>query len=256
MNLHVLIADDELPARDELRFILASLWPDAHFHEAGNGEEALHLIDNRLIDVAFLDINMPVLDGLQAAAILSEMPQPPLIVFATAYDQHALAAFELAAVDYVVKPFDERRLEKTAVRLQTLLGKPAARTAQQAALQTYLSQTKPQPITKLWAERENENRVLVDYSQIVWLEARDKRVYVTLEEEQLLVRLHLSKMETLLKPHNFIRVHRSFIVNVDFIAEVVPWFSGGYLLQMRDKVRTEIPMSRRYAKNLKSLIDW
>jgi len=108
--LHILIADDETPARSELRYILEMLAPEATFYEAANGGEALSLIEREPIEVAFLDINMPDVDGLTVAAIIMDSPEPPLVVFATAYDEHALQAFELAALDYVVKPFDERRL--------------------------------------------------------------------------------------------------------------------------------------------------
>ena len=256
MNVHVLIADDEFPARNELRFILADLWPEAHFHEAVDGEEALQLVAHRPIQVVFLDINMPELTGLQVAAALLDMPDPPLIVFATAYDEHALTAFDLAAVDYVVKPFDERRLAKTKARLVLLLDQPVAKAEQQATVQTYVSQTIANPLTKLWGEQENESRILVDYEQIAWAEARKKHVYITVAEARFLVRHTLKELEILLQPYNFVRVQRSYLVNIEFVAKVEPWFSGGYLLHMKDAAQSKIPMSRRYVKNLKTLIDW
>jgi DNA-binding LytR/AlgR family response regulator len=101
--MHILITDDETPARFELRYILETFVPEATFYEATNGEEALQLIERNPIDVAFLDIRMPDLDGLTVAATIMEGPEPPLIVFATAYDEHALQTFELAALDYVMK---------------------------------------------------------------------------------------------------------------------------------------------------------
>jgi two-component system response regulator LytT len=105
--MKILIADDETPARGELRYILESLAPEAKICEAANGAETLDLIEAEPFDVVFLDIHMPGLDGLAVASMLMEGPEPPLIVFATAYDEHALRAFELAALDYVVKPFSE-----------------------------------------------------------------------------------------------------------------------------------------------------
>jgi DNA-binding LytR/AlgR family response regulator len=120
--MHILIAEDETPARSELRYLLEELEPDGTFYEAADGEEALRIVEREPIDVAFLDIRMPGLDGLAVAATILEKPEPPLIVFATAYNEHALQAFELAALDYVVKPFDERRLDQTIMRArQTLI---------------------------------------------------------------------------------------------------------------------------------------
>ena len=114
--MHVLIVDDELPARSELRYALETLAPEATISEATGGAEALGLVERKPVDVVFLDINMPGLDGLEVAATIMDGPEPPLVVFATAYDEHALHAFELHALDYVVKPFDERRLARTVKR--------------------------------------------------------------------------------------------------------------------------------------------
>ncbi len=256
--MHILIADDETPARSELRYILEMLAPEATFYEAANGEEALSLIEREPIEVAFLDINMPDVDGLAVAATIVDGPEPPLVVFATAYDEHALRAFELAALDYVVKPFDERRLAQTVERVRQALAERTTLAQRQAALREYLLQAAPtEGLTKLWGQRENQNRVLVDYHDILWVEAEAKKVYMqTTAGEKLLVRHTLKELEPRLSPHNFARVHKAYLVNLDHVAEVVPWFSGTYLIRMADEARTEIPMSRRYAKHLKKMTRW
>jgi DNA-binding LytR/AlgR family response regulator len=256
--MHVLIADDETPARSELRYILEMLAPEATFYEAANGEEALELVEREPIDVAFLDIHMPGLDGLETAATIVEGPEPPLIVFATAYDEHALQAFDLAALDYVVKPFDERRLARAMERVCQALEERGKLAQRQTALRDYLLSTVPASgLTKLWAERENENRALVDYKDILWAVAETKRVYVqTVTGEKLLVRHTLKELEARLTPHNFARVHKGYLVNLDHVTEVAPWFSGTYVVRMADETRTEIPMSRRYAAQLKKLTGW
>jgi DNA-binding LytR/AlgR family response regulator len=256
--MHILIADDETPARSELRYILEELAPEASFHEATTGEEALERIEREPIDVVFLDIHMPGMDGLEAAATVVDGPQPPLIVFATAYDQHALRAFELAALDYVVKPFDERRLEQTMARVRHTLAERARLEQRQAAMRAYLLQERPEGgLAKLWGERENENYVLVGYEDILWIVAEEKKVYMhTKEGEKLLVHYTLKELEPRLKPHHFARVHRGYLVNLDHVAEVVPWFSGTYLVRMADSRRTEIPMSRRYGAQLKQETGW
>ena len=257
--MHILIADDETPARSELRFILDDLLADeAAFHEAANGEETLHLIEREPVDVVFLDINMPDLDGLSVAATIMDGPNPPLIVFATAYDEHALRAFELAALDYVVKPFSERRLVQTMERIRQALGERALLAERQASLREYLVEAAPVAgLTKLWAERENENRVLVDYGDILWVVADDKKVYMqTATGDKLLLRFTLKELEPRLSQHNFARVHKAYIVNLDHVAEVAPWFSGTYVIRMADEAKTEIPMSRRYAAQLKKTTQW
>jgi len=256
--MRILIADDEKPARSELRYILENLIPTAVFFETTNGGETLEAVEKETLDVIFLDINMPEPDGLEIATIVMEEPEPPLIVFATAYSQHALRAFELAAVDYVVKPFDEQRLEKTVERLRHILNERTLLEKRQQALRQYLAQNMlSRGLTKLWGERENENRVLVDYREILWLVAQDKKVYMrTRAGETLRVNYTLKELATRLQAHNFLRVHKSYIVNIDHIAEVAPWFSGTYIIRMDDENRTEIPLSRRYAAYLKRFTDW
>jgi DNA-binding LytR/AlgR family response regulator len=256
--MHILITDDETPARGELRYILEELAPEAAFYEAANGEEALDLIEREPMDVIFLDINMPGLDGLAVAATIMDGPEPPLIVFATAYDEHALRAFELAALDYVVKPFDERRLAQTMIRVRHALDERATLAQRQAAIRQYLMQAAPSGgLTKLWGQRENESRMLVDYQDILWVEAEAKRVYMhTRAGEKLQVRHTLKELEIRLELHNFVRVHKGYLVNLDHVAQVEPSFSGTYVICMADGLGTEIPMSRRYATHLKKITDW
>ncbi len=256
--MNILIADDELPARSELHYILKSLAPDAEFEEATNGEQALRLIEKSPVDVVFLDIRMPGLDGLAVAAMLIEGPRPPLIVFATAYDEHALKAFDLAALDYVVKPFDERRLAQTVERIQRALEERSLLEARQASVRTYLDKTvQPAGLTKLWAQRENENWVLVDYRDLLWVVAEEKKVYVcTVAGEKLAVRQTLKELEPRLTPHNLARVHKAYLVNLDHVKEVASWFSGTFIIRMDDASHTEIPMSRSYAAQLKKLTGW
>ncbi len=256
--LHILIADDEAPARGELVFILKTFVPNARFYEATNGEQALSLVECEPIQVVFLDINMPGIDGLTVAATIMEEPEPPLIVFATAYNEHSVRAFELAALDYVVKPFDERRLAKTIERVRRALDERSMLLEKQTALRSYLAQAAPAGgLDKLWCERSNEGRMLVGYKDILWVVAESKDTFVqVLGGEKLRVRSTLKDLETRLSPHHFSRVHKSYLVNLDHVAEVAPWFSGAYVIRMADAGRTQIPMSRRYAVLLKKLTGW
>lgn len=259
--MHVLIADDEAPARAELRFILSELMPDAQVYEAKDGEQALALLSRKPVDVAFLDIRMPGKDGLEVAAALLEEADPPLIVFATAYDAHALEAFDLAALDYVVKPFDERRLARTVERLRRSLAERQAREQGRAALRAFLNDRTvagaPGPARRLWGERENGARVSLELGQVLWLEAKDKRVYcITQAGEQLRLKRSLKQLEADLPSPPFARVHRAYIVNLDHTAEVAPWFAGGWRIRMADAEGTRIEVSRRYTRRLKQQGLW
>ncbi len=263
--MKILITDDEAPARGELTYILEQLAPESTLFEAKNGQQAVDFLAENKVDVAFLDINMPGMDGLTAGATIMEMESPPLIVFATAYSDHAIEAFEIAALDYVVKPFDESRLAKTIGRIRETLSKQDEVNEQQAAIRAVLSQMvgrevgsagSKADIQKLWGERENGNRLLVDYGDIMYIEAEQKKVYfANLEGEKLLVRQTLKELEERLSFHKFVRVHKGFLINLDHIVEVVPWFSGGYLIKLGPDA-AEIPMSRRYAAKLKEVTDW
>ncbi|MFQ5421751.1 MAG: LytR/AlgR family response regulator transcription factor, partial [Anaerolineae bacterium] len=194
--MKILLVDDETPARSELRFILESLDADAHTIEAADGEQALQALAIEPVDVVFMDINMPGLDGLAVAATIMERERPPLIVFATAYDEHAVKAFELAALDYVVKPFDEQRLALTVERVQQALAEREVAQQKETAVRHYLQQTHPtNSLPKLWGRRENENWALVDYDDILWVVAEAKKVFVqTAVNEKLLVRHTLKEL--------------------------------------------------------------
>ena len=264
--MKILITDDETPARKELAFILGQLVPNAELFEAKNGREAVAFLAENLVDVAFLDINIPGMDGLTAGAAIIEVESPPLLVFATAYSDRAVEAFEMAALVYVVKPFDERRLAKTVERIRDTLAQQEQFDRQQQAVRAVLEQMMVQApadksvptVDKLWGEREGGNRLLVDFADILYLEAAQKKVFmvtVAAGQEKLQVRQTLKELEERLPADRFVRVHKGFLINLNHIAEVVPWFSGGYLIKLADG-SIEIPMSRRYAANLKALTDW
>lgn len=136
--MHILIADDEAPARGELRYILETLAPEATFYEATDGEAALCLVECKPIDVIFLDVHMPGLDGPAVATAVIEWPEPPLIVFATAYDERAMRALEQGDVDYVIKPFDERLLAQVVEQLQQALASRVELEQKRTALRGYL----------------------------------------------------------------------------------------------------------------------
>jgi len=254
----ILLVDDEYPARQELRFILEQLLPEATFYEASDGDEALAIVAKLNADVIFLDINMPGESGLSIATTILDSPHPPLIVFATAYDQHALKAFELAALDYVVKPFSMRRLTKTVAQIRQRLGDKNRLMKQQALIQRFLaSESASNKPTKLWAEKENGSRLLIPYADICYIEAREKRVYIHAHDgKQWRVRYTLKELESRLTEHQFCRTHKAYLVNLNYISELIPWFSGAYQIELRDATCSIIPVSRRFAPHLKQHVDY
>ena len=251
-----LLVEDEFPTRQELRFTLEQLLPEATFYEATNGDEALAFISRIRPDVVFLDINMPQRDGLSTAALIVEMPDPPLIVFATAYDEHALKAFELAALDYVVKPFAKRRLEKTVTKIRQRVGEQQKLAQQSGLILQFLNERPEAPkLEKLWVVGSNENRLLISYNKICFIEARDKQVFVKLlTGETFITRYTLKDLEDRLENHAFCRTHKGYLVNLAAVAELIPWFSGGYQLKMEDAVESLVPVSRRHVKRVKELM--
>ncbi len=254
--MNILIADDEAPARGELSYILDMLEPKAILHEAKNGREALKLIASQEIDVAFLDINMPGLSGLAVANTIIEMKKPPIIVFATAYNEHAASAFEMAALDYLLKPFSEKRVAKTLERINERLDKKDLREQNNKDLKNYLIKNETTDLKKIWLERENENLLLLDYKDIYWFAAEDKKVYAHSNSERFVVRYTLKELESILSNDKFVRVHKAYLVNISYISELVPWFSGNYLVRMKDENRSELKLSRRYAAKLKEITLW
>ncbi|HGY10143.1 MAG TPA: response regulator transcription factor [Oceanithermus profundus] len=227
--MKVLLVDDEQPARAELRWALARVEPDLHVGEAANAAEALRELRSGGYDAVFLDVRMPGLSGLQLAELLAELPQRPLVVFVTAYAEHAVRAFELEAADYLVKPVDEARVARTVARMHRLLAeaRPTGRAAR-----------------RLWVELDNENLKPLDLADVAWFEAREKKVYAHAPGGPYRVDQTLKQLEEWLPPA-FVRVHKSAIVNLEHVAEVVPWFSGAYRIRLKDGAT--VKMSRRHA---------
>ena len=251
--MRILICDDERPARGELTFLLRQLAPEADLTEARSGREALALLAETPVDVAFVDVQMPGMSGLALAAAIMALPAgAPLVVFATAFDAHAVRAFEMSALDYLVKPISDERLARTMARIKQALAERAARQRWQTSLAHYLDGQRPADDRRLWAERDNGNLRLVPLTEVAYIEAQDKVLTLhTTSGEPLRLRATMRRLEESLADAGIIRVHKSFLVNVDCVAEIVPQFSGTALLRLSAPPTTEIPLSRQYGKLLR-----
>lgn len=251
----LLITDDEAPARRELQRLLSSLEPRLSIHQAENGEQALQQVRQQLGDIVFLDIDMPGLSGLQVAEQLLQMPAPPLVIFATAWSEHAVRGFELQALDYLLKPYRRARVREALDRaLQTLQQREQRQTREQA-LGRFLNQQQPS-IQRLWAEDAVGNRRLLAYADIHTVEARDKQVFAQTDAGELRIRTTLGELEQSLPAEQFMRVHRSWIVNLNRVQEVIPWDSHSLTLVLQGPAKREIPVGRTYADGLRQLVGW
>jgi DNA-binding LytR/AlgR family response regulator len=243
MRARALIVDDEAPARAELRYLLEEFNQVQVVGEATNGEEALLLLRSLSYELVLLDIRMPGGTGLEVAAALRELPHPPKVIFTTAYPDHAVEAFDLSAVDYLVKPFDAERLGRALDRaLSHAVDDPKPPSA-------HPPEPGMEPLVRIPVQRDGRT-VLVDRTAIVYASAVRGYSYLKLADERLLVSFSLNELERRLRGH-FFRTHRSYLVNLDHVRELVPDFKGALVLVMNDRQRSRVEVSRRQARELR-----
>jgi len=252
MPLSALVADDEDLAREELCFLLES-FPDVEVvGQAANGLEAVAFSNQLKPDVVFLDIQMPGLDGLQTVRQLMSRPEMPRIVFVTAYDQYAIRAFEVNAVDYLLKPVEKARLGEAIgrARRQIAEGKPLAEQIERALASLERREPPRRIVVKV-----GERLMLVDSEEIFYATVEDG--LITIATDQWIGTSNLRTLEEVMEgldPERFWRVHRSYVVNIERIKEVVPWFNRTLQLKMADKKESEIPVSRSQTRRLKEYL--
>jgi two-component system LytT family response regulator/two-component system response regulator LytT len=252
-TISTLIVDDEKLAREELAFLLRD-YPDVEvLATAENGLEAVRLIEDLEPDLVFLDVNMPGLDGIGVIRTLREKGiDLPHFVLATAYDQYAVEAFRLEALDYVLKPIEKDRLEATLERARRIVSEKPPSDAESAAIQQQRASNGPVR-TKLLIRAQNRN-LIVDAQDMIYATIEDGVIYVvTTSIEGMLNYRTLEELQSNLDPDHFWRAHRSYIVNIHHIKEVVPWFNSSFQIKMTDKRETEIPVSRVQTKRLRTL---
>jgi len=245
LKLKALIVDDEEPARQELSYLLSQMDHIEVAAEAASAREALKLLSTTDFAVVFLDIQMPGMSGLELGDVLQSMAKPPLIIFVTAFQEYALQAFEVNAVDYLVKPFDVNRLEqavKKAWNIWQQIDPPAAAAA-----------PKNPSLDRIPLERGGKT-LLLPQQDIVFAYTQDETVYVKTVTERYVARFTLKELEQRLSPENFFRTHRCYIVNLSRIREITPYFNGTYTVTVDDHEKSEIPVSRNQARKLKKIL--
>lgn len=239
MTLRALIVDDEELARQRIRHLLQRE-PDVEVvGECQNGVEAVKAIEDHAPDLVFLDIQMPELDGFGVIDTVGA-ERMPATLFVTAYDQHALRAFEVHALDYLLKPFDPERFHGALERARKWCGSGAR--PDLSGLVEGIRQERP-TLDRILV-RQGDRHVLVRCAAIQWIEAEDNYVRLHVEGTSFLLRQTMTGILGRLNPDQFRRIHRSAIVNLDFIRELQPWTSGDQLVLMKDG--TKLTLSRTY----------
>ncbi len=249
-RIRVLIVDDEPPARARVRRHLAA---DPEFEvvgEAGSGAEAVEAVSRLEPDVVFLDVQMPGLDGFGVVAALDAGDTLPHVVFVTAHDEYAVRAFEVHAIDYLLKPFREQRFTQALERVKERLRGRGDDVAWRLRDLLAGIGSRPAYLERILV-RDGERSVLLDVTRIDWIEAERNHVRLHVGEASHLVRGTITALEGRLDPARFLRIHRSRIVNVERIREIHPWSHGDQLIVLRDG--TELIMSRRYRDRLARL---
>jgi two-component system, LytTR family, response regulator LytT len=255
MTLNTLIVDDERPARDELSYLLKA-FPDINLVAQGkNGLEAVSLIKEHNPDLVFLDVHMPGLDGFGVIKKLaSGKVRVPQIVFATAYDNYAVQAFEVNAVDYVLKPFDKGRIAKAIQRAKKAVESNSSAVERLESLVDKLGTPKVAQPVKLLVKAQSR-LILVDAEDMVLASIEDGTITIfTREFEGVSNYRTIEELAAALETESFWRAHRSYLVNIHHIKEVLPWFKSSYMLKMNDRKQTEVPVSRAQTKRLRELI--
>jgi two-component system, LytTR family, response regulator LytT len=251
-TISTLIVDDEQLAREELSYLLKDFPEIEILDSAANGLEAVKLIEQLEPDLVFLDVQMPGLDGLAVIEQLRERGVTmPHFVLTTAFDNYAVKAFELQALDYVLKPVEKDRLAESVMRARKVIEDkqhPQTQPAESIAPKPTLQRT------KLLVRAQNRN-LIVDAQDMIYATIDDGLItVVTSQFEGQSNYRTIEELQSNLDPNVFWRVHRSFLVNINKIREVIPWFKSSFQLKMDDKKQTEIPVSRIQTKRLRALL--
>ena len=249
--MKAIIVEDEFPAREELKYFIKNFSRIEILNEFDNGVEVLKFIQENTVDVIFLDINIPLLDGMLLARTINNFKVKPKIVFITAYKEHAVDAFELEAFDYILKPYSDERiihmlnkLEKSKINninnIDNIIDE------EKSAIQ----KTKPTTIS-LW---KNDKLRVVNVKDIYYCEARERETIVYTQNSEYTVKMSIKEFEKNLDQNLFFKTHRSYIVNTSKINEIIPWFNNTYKLRLED-INSEIPVSRSKIKDFRIIMN-
>lgn len=237
--MRIAVVDDERPARSELIYLIRQCSPEAEVMEADSSEHLMALLDNETFDACFVDIDLGGANGTTLASMIKSRQPETLIVFATAYREYAVKAFELGAVDYLLKPFDLERVKKSMERLKE----------KSEELNVRQNSTE---IHKLMVNAGSSYQVL-DVSEIVYIETENRACRIHTKNRDYIQNESLNFYESRLRGDRFFRIHKSYLVNLDYVVEMVPGFNNGYSLKMKYFEKERLPLGRTQVKEFRNL---
>ncbi|WP_072724176.1 LytR/AlgR family response regulator transcription factor [Tepidibacter thalassicus] len=234
--MNCIIVDDEYPSKEELKYFIKNFSDINILKEFDNGVDALKYIEDNKVDIIFLDINMPNLDGMSLGRIISKFEYKPKIIFITAYKEYAIEAFEIEAFDYILKPYSEDRIVTILKKLEKIEFDRDKK-------------CKFDRIT-LW---KGEKMIVVNIEDIYYCMASERETLVYTKDEEYVVNMSISDFLNKLPKDKFFRSHRSYVLNIDKIKEIIPWFNNTYNIKLKD-LDVEIPVSRKNIKKFKHIM--
>ncbi|WP_042271497.1 LytR/AlgR family response regulator transcription factor [[Clostridium] dakarense] len=239
--MKAIIVEDEFPAREELKYFINSFSNIEIASEFDNGVDVLKFMQKNKIDVIFLDINIPMFDGMLLAKTINQFKDKPKIVFITAYKEHAVDAFELDAFDYILKPYSEERIVSTLNKLGQI---------DSIKLENENKQVKSSNVT-LWKDNK---LVVINIDDIYYCEARERETLIYTKEHEYISKKSIIEFEKKLSSDKFFKIHRSYIVNTTKIKEIIPWFNSTYKLKLND-INNEVYVSRSKIKEFRKIMN-
>ena len=257
--MRAIIVEDEVPAREELEYLVEAYSEIEVTDYFDDGLDVLKFLQEHETDVIFLDINIPSLNGMLLASTISKFIKRPYIVFTTAYKEHAAQAFELEAFDYILKPYDEKRIAAMLSRLEAAYKRDfAAPTLPDRKLKAQqLTNGQQNEIPSKASNRinlkKNDKIIVTDVNDIYYAIASEKVTVVYTQKEEYTMPMSITEFDSLLPENLFFRCHRSYTVNLTKIREIVPWFNQTYMLRLKD-LSEEIPVSRSKVKAFRQIM--
>lgn len=250
--IRCLIVDDELPAREELKYLLSNSNKVKVVGEASHGLEALELIKKIEPDVIFLDIQMPQMSGIDVARKILQEDHIPMIIFVTAYDEFAIEAFEVNAIDYLLKPISEERLYSRIEKIYFMKNNEQVNPIEQ--LNKLIQGIKvSNPSSRISVYFKNK-LIPIDTNDIIYSTVENKTTVIVTAKGKYETNYNLSELQEKLDPEIFFRTHKSYILNLNFIESIEPWFNSTYNINLKNS-KDIVPVSRNYAKKFKEIMN-
>lgn len=256
--IKTVIVEDEKLAREELKFLIEKNSDFEIIYEVANGEKALEFLKENEVHLLFLDIQIPGKSGIEIARILNQQKDAPYIIFTTAYDEYAVEAFQLSAIDYLLKPISDQRFKESLQKAKNEIKKDKNNFKQQ--LKTlfenfnFSEQSEQKECLNKIAVMEKDYYLMLDFKDIHYFATRDKKVWAHCYKKSYMTQFQLKELEKMM-PQNFFRIHKSYIINLQHIKAVIPWFKGKYQLLMDNYSEHEIPVSRSKVNQINELLN-